>query len=254
MNKLKLILMFIGFAIIFGCLASFLQSKSPLDIFLITVGMMTAIFAFYIEGEKVVVAVNYFVAMFCVNIFQWFILIYIFFINPVYITKIFFYFLVGALLLTITLIIQIHRNNLKYLGNSQKTSKKVRSNDKIKLMLNDKTKTILIFAGILILFGCLASFLQSKSLLELFFSSIGMIIIIYGFYRGDKKVAVAVNYFVAMFCVNIFQWFILIYILFVSQIYVWDDVSYALMFTFFFTFFLYMQLRESDMKYIGKRR
>lgn len=104
---------------------------------------------------------------------------------------------------------------------------------------------------------CLASFSQSKSLLELFGSSVGIMAIIFGFYRENKKVDskpiipgmygnfsyrevqkvnVTPNYFLAMSCVIIFQWLLLIYILSTSKS---REDAYAIVFTFIITILFY---------------
>lgn len=107
-----------------------------------------------------------------------------------------------------------------------------------------KLRVILMFAGFVILIVCLSDFLFSRSPGELFVSSLGMMAIIYGFYRKDKKVNVTINYFFTMLCVLIFQWLILGFIAFYPNNSV-NDISTAFTLTFFITMFFYMQIRES---------
>jgi len=143
--------------------------------------------------------------------------------------------------------------------------------------LVDKTKIICISVGIVIMLVCLVSFSHSKSPYELFTSSFGMMAIIYGFFWDDKKVnetptnyspvsrnsvfyhvnkklSVTVNYFLAMSLVFFFQWLFWIYIFLIRQIHVEEDVISVFMFNFLLTFSFFIQIRESDIKYIGKRR
>jgi hypothetical protein len=284
-NNLKIILIFIGFAAIFLFLTRYLESKSPLDILFITMGLMAIITGFYLKGEKIIETVTYFGVMSFINIFQWLIVIYILFISQIVITSYILIFLAIAPAMSIILINQIRRSNLKYLGNRQKTNKDVILIDKIKLILMDKTKVILIFVGIVIMLLCLASFLQSKSPLELFGTSVGIMVIVYGFYhnnkknkttppdyspgmsrssiyRASKKVNITTNYFFIMSGVLIFQWLIFCYIAFIYQAYVPDEVyrsevngvPFAFSITMLATFFFYIQIRESDLKYIGRRK
>lgn len=77
MDEKKLATIF-GIGLILFSLAIYLGSKSPLDVFGITLGVMVLIFGFYAEGRKIKVTVSYIVAVFSVNIVQWFILVYIY--------------------------------------------------------------------------------------------------------------------------------------------------------------------------------
>jgi len=159
----------------------------------------------------------------------------------------------------------IHRLNAKYLFINENGDNLV-----------DKTKVICISLGIVIMLVCLVSFSQSKSPYELFTSSFGMMAIIYGFYRDEKvnktppnyspvsrnsvfyhinkKLSVTVDYFLAMSLVFFFQWLFWIYIFLIGQIHVEEDVISVFMFNFLLTFSFFIQIRESDIKYIGKRR
>jgi len=66
-RNLKIILILIGLAIILGFTTSFIQSKSFLDLFLITAGIMVILVGIAIErGETP----TYFALMFIVNIFS----------------------------------------------------------------------------------------------------------------------------------------------------------------------------------------
>ncbi len=239
MDKNKFILILIGIGITLFFLASYLWLKSPLDIFNVSIGVMVILFGFYNEDKKV----NYLAALFCVNIIQWFILIYIFYYNSVYKTTEFYYYLIGALLFTIVLVNQI-RKNIKSPENSRNT--------KINI-LKDKTKLILLFMGVIIIIGCLTGFIAYYAPIFLYGCTLGLMAFIYGFYREDKKVNVSVNYAVAMGSVFILQWFIIGYFIFTHQ-FSGDDFVTSVSFSIMITLFFLIQIRESDLKYIGKMR
>lgn len=251
MDKRKVILVLIGFATILGFLASFLQSRSPLDLFFITIGVIIAIIGFYIDGERGNLPVKYFVAVFSVNIFQWLILIYVFLMNQVFVTGIFFYFLVGTLMFTIAIIIQIHRNKQKYNGN-HKTTNTCISAYKMKAMLEDKGKVFYMSVGFLITIVCLTSFLFSKSPLEIYGIFVGMMAVIYGFYRENKKFIVTENSFLAIFAVIILQWLILVYIWSNIQVYYFvytaREISIPSAITMGITIYFCIIIRASKLK------
>jgi len=281
----KFIAILIGVALIIGFLASFLQTRSPIDLLIITIGMIMVIVGFYIQGEKINETVTYFAAVSVVNVFQWLIVIYILlFMNQINLPMDFLIVLAFAPVTTITLLNQIRTSDLKCFGNRQKANKDVILSDKMKRILDDKAKIVLIFAGFVIMLVFFASFLFSRSPVELFGSSVGLMVIIWGFYREgenietppnytpglsqnryyreSKKVNVTVTYFLVMFGVLISQWLIMYYISFIYQFYVpyevykceWAFLPYTFTISFFATFLFYVQIRESDLKYIGKKR
>lgn len=271
MDKIKWILIFAGVLLIIILLGCYFESKSSLDIVFITLGLIAVIMGFSIQGEKFNRTVTYFVAMFSVNLLQWLTVICAVFINQITLTTYVLIVLAIAPLMTIYLISQIRRSDLKYLGNSQKTNKDVILADKIKNILNNMGKIILIGGGLVIMLVCLGSYLFSKSLLELFGCSVGMMAIVYGYYRENKnlkwvtshnaiycdikKVKVTVTYFLAMFCLLVFQWLILGYIVFIYPVLVSNEViladvnSISLAFTFalIFTPFFFVQIHESHL-------
>jgi hypothetical protein len=142
-------------------------------------------------------------------------------------------------------------------------------------MIYDKQKFVLIFAGFVTMLVCLGSFITSKSPTELYGSSIGMMAIVWGFhrrkrntdeltnytqgmshirmYRESKNIKVTINYFFQMFSVLLLQLFIICYIIFFNQSEKYS-LPFALFITFWATFYFYIQIRESDLKYIGKNR
>jgi hypothetical protein len=250
MKQLTIITILIGLAMILGYTAGFIQSKSFLDLFLVTVGLMTITIGINIEkGETL----TYFATMFTINILQWLILIYMLFANPINVNGDFITIITLSIapVMTIYLVHRILKTNLKSSETNQSTNY-ANFVEHIKIGLNNKAKIILIYAGILIMLGCLVSFSHSKAGAELFGSSVGMLMIVYGFFREDKKVKVTMNYFLAMLCVNLVQWFIIFF--FMSQIYQPQIVPAAFTFTALFTLTLWIQIRESDLEYLGKRR
>lgn len=263
-GNLKVISIFMGAVIIFGFLASYLHSTSPLDLLFITIGIILVITGFYIQNEK---TLTYFGAMAAVNVFQWLIVIYtLLFIGQIYPFADFLIFLSIAPLTTI--FIHNRRSGQNSLDNHQKRKKDT--------VLTEKIRVVLISVGFFVIVVFLVSFIFSGSPLELFCSSVGLLIIVYGFYRvgkenigatieytpgvshlamyrESKNVNVTVIYFLAMTGILISQLLIIFYI---AAYYPVEQRDMPGMFivTFFATFFFYMQIRESDLKYIGKKK
>ncbi len=281
-DKMKWILIFAGFVFILISFARYSEYKSLIDIFNLTIGMMCIIWGFFIKKEFKVTT-TYLVVISCMTIIQWLILIYILFISKVYVTNDLF-ILAFAPLVTISLIIQIRTSDLKYIGNPKKTNKDVIFADKFKKILNIKGKTLLISAGFLITIVCLGSFIISRNPVELLVSSVGLMLIVYGyyrentivmppdyaagfsskslFYRGTSKIRVTAGYFLAMTSVLLFQWIILYFIYFIYLHYVSTEVfnselymaSYVTFYTMMTTFFYFIQIRESHLIEINWQR
>jgi len=106
----------------------------------------------------------------------------------------------------------------------------------------NQNKAIPILLGIGITLGFLASYLWSNSLLDIFNMSIGIMVLIIGFYNENKKN----NYLIALFCVNIIQWFILIYIYYnhITK----TEFYYYLIGALLFTIVLADQVRKNNRK------
>lgn len=272
LDNIKWILIFVGFVFILIFLGRYFESKSPLDLFYLTIGMLAIIWGFYVK-EDFKGTSTYFVAILCVNIIQWLILIYILFISPD-VTDLLI--LALAPIVTLSLIFQIRRSDLKYIGNPQKTNKDAIFVNKMKRMLGNKAKIFYTSIGVLIILVCSASFLFSKSPLELYGSLVGLMVFVYGYYRDGfdgnkpnyspgmshnsiyrevKNVNVTVNYFLAMFGVIMSQWLIICYFIFIYPVYVPHEVylsdvyglSWAITISFFATFYFYIQIRESHL-------
>ncbi|MGF7118249.1 hypothetical protein [Methanobacterium oryzae] len=113
-------------------------------------------------------------------------------------------------------------------------------------MNNNKALSILFGIGIILYF--LASYLGSNSPIDLFFISIGILAIIFGFYTKDKKIKVTNSYIVSVFSVNIIQWLILIYIFYYNPVYSISDYLIPLIAALWATLFLANQIRKKYLK------
>lgn len=288
---LKVVVILTGVISILLFFGHFLQTNSSLDLLYISIGMMVFVFGIYTGGDEFLnETTSYFLAMFCINMFQWLILIYSLFFSRYVTGDIIAWIIVP--LFTVSLIYRLHKGGLKYLKKDQKTNKGSLLINKIKLVFKDIKQFIIISAGFLIMIICLGSFLFSRSPVELYTGSVGMMIIVYGFFREDvkvkvappkyspgmsrdfiyhdvKKVKVTIPYFFIMFSVILSQWLILYYFLVIYPSYVSQEVfranleyiSWGFVITFFSTQYFYIQIRESHLiritwqgTYIGKRK
>jgi len=182
-DKDQAIVVLIGLGIILLLVVSLIESNFLLEIYGGSFVVMFILFLFYNKDRKI----NYLIALFCVNIFQWISPIYFLFNNPAYI-KTEFVSIISAPFFTIVLVNIIHKNHLK---NPPKISKKQIS------MLKDKTKLILLFTGITIIIGSLVCFIAYSYPLFLYGITLGLTTFIYGFYREDKKVNVSKRHDIA---------------------------------------------------------
>lgn len=217
MDEKKLITI-LGIGIILLYLAIYLGSKSPLDIFGITVGVMLLISGFYTVDRRIKVTVRYITAEFGVNFVQWLILVYIYYYNPAYVSSTFFYYVIGAVLITIFLVNQVRKNYLKSSEDGQNV---------IISFLRDKTRLILLFTGVIITIGSLAGFLTSYAPIFLYGVTLGLMAFICGFYYKRREfdvserhdianaltgnINVSFNYAMAMGVLLILQFFIIRY-------------------------------------------
>ena len=88
-NKtIKFIMFAIGIILIITFSGHFLQSKSPLDLLFISMGLMAIISAFYYETDENTLneTIAYFVDMLGVNVFQWLIFAYNLYISQFHVT------------------------------------------------------------------------------------------------------------------------------------------------------------------------
>lgn len=236
-RNLKSISIFIGIVIILLFSASFSLSNSPLDLLFITMGIAAIVNGFYSQNEKYFEKIAYFLVMFGVNLFQWLLVINIIFINRIQLTNYTLFVLAVAPVITLYLINQILKNDLKYSGNNLNKD----------VILADRMKGILISSGIVIMIICLAGFALSISPIYLYGSSIGMIALVYGYYRENKKLNITLNYFLAMSFLILLQWLVLIFLL--RSVYASSEIQYNLSFTFslLLTSFYFDQIRNSHL-------
>jgi len=197
MNSSKGLMIFVGIGLLLYSLLSYLWSKSLLDIFNCSLGVMILIFVFYNENKKI----SYLMALFGVNIVQWLILIDIFFNNQVHITTEYLIYVIGALILTLILVNQTRKNHLKFSENGQKS--------KIN-MLKDKKRLTSLFVGLIIIIGSLTCFIVYYAPIFLYGITLGLMAFIYGYYPENKKANVSGHYNQAMGSVLILQWLIIV--------------------------------------------
>lgn len=210
MNLNKALLILIGIGISLGFLASYLKSNSPIDMYFISIGIMAIILGFYNENKRVNLPLSYFVAIISINITQWLILIYILCSNSI--TTDFYIILIGSLLITSSIINQIHKKYLKSPENSQKRKINFSS---------DKTKLILLFAGVILIISGLIGFIYSQTPIFPYLITLGMMAFIYGFYHEGKKVNVSRKYAGIMCFLLVLQGIILIYFVYQFSQYDW---------------------------------
>ena len=224
-----------GIVIIVLFLAAFLRSNSQLDLLFITMGVAVIMNGFYGQNEKFTGKIIYF--MFGVNLFQWLLLINLIFINQIQLKVYTLFPLALVPVITIYLISQIYKNDLNYPGKNQDKN----------ILLDDKVKGISISAGFLAMIICLTGYALSISPIYLYGSSIGMMAIVYGYYRENKKLKLTLNYFVAMSFVILLQWLIVIFL--VRPVYALNEIQYNLSFTFslLLTSFYLDQIRNSHL-------
>jgi len=250
-RNLKIILILIGLAIILGFTTSFIQSKSFLDLFLITAGIMVILVGIAIErGETP----TYFALMFIVNILQWFILIYMLFINSTTVNMVFVTLIILSIapVMTIYLVHRILITNLKSNGTNQGSGNYANFVDQIKLMLNNNAKVILIYVGIVIILGCLAGFSQSKSPEYLYGILIALLFIVYGNYHENNGTNITTSYIIFMCIIILSQWiFLIIFSFHFSSI---DSGALAFTITALISIHFVLQVAINDIKNLEKRR
>ena len=234
-GNLKFISIVMGIVIIVLFLAAFLRSNSQLDLLFITMGVAVIVNGFYGQNEKFTVKIIYF--MFGVNLFQWLLLINLIFINQIQLKVYTLFPLALVPVITIYLISQIYKNDLNYPGKNQDKN----------ILLADKVKGISISAGFVAMIIGLTGYLLSVSPIYLYGSSIGVMAIVYGYYRENKKLKLTLNYFVAMSFVILLQWLIVIFL--VRPVYALNEIQYNLSFTFslLLTSFYLDQIRNSHL-------
>nr|WP_319373899.1 hypothetical protein [uncultured Methanobacterium sp.] len=249
-RNLKFILFLIGIGITLLFSASFSQSNSPLDLLLITMGILIIINGVYSQNEKFLEKITCFLAMFGINLFQWLLVINVLFISQIPLTIYTLFVLAIAPVMSIYLIKKILKSDLKYLGKNQNN-----------LILADRIKGIMIVIGIIIIIICLTGFALSISPIYLYGSSIGMIAILYGYYREDRKLNITHNYFLTMSFLILLQWLILIFLMRPVNAANETQYNFSFAFSLLLTSFYFDQIRNSRLIkinwqgiFIGKKK
>lgn len=248
-----------GLGIILLLVVSLIESNFILELFSVSFVVMFILFLFYNKDRKI----NYLIALFCVNIFQWIISIYFLFNNLAYI-KTEFVLIISAPFFTIVLVNIIRKNHLK---NPPKIVKKQIS------MLKDKTKLILLFTGIILIIGSLACFIAYFYPIFLYGITLGLMTFIYGFYHENKKVKVSKrhdimfqggsisntltkninvtkNYAISIGFLLILQYIIIIHFAYqISK----EDLKFAIYITNFIALFFSIQIYRSDLKIFNRK-
>ncbi|MBI4813313.1 MAG: hypothetical protein HY802_02975 [Methanobacterium sp.] len=234
-RNLKFISLVMGIGIIFLFLAAFFRSNSQLDLLFITMGIAVIVNGVYAQNEKFTGKIIYF--MFGINLFQWLLLINIIFINQIQLTVYTLFPLAIAPVITLYLISQIYKNDLNY----------PRKNQNKDILLADKMKGISISAGFAAMIIGLTGYAFSISPIYLYGSSIGVMAIVYGYHRENKKLKLTLNYFVTMSFLILIQWLIIIFLL--RPVSALNEIQYNLSFTFslLLTSFYFDQIRNSHL-------
>ncbi|AXV38986.1 hypothetical protein [Methanobacterium sp. BAmetb5] len=236
-NNIKFIPIILGIIVILLFSASFSQSNSPLDLLFITMGIIVFIPGVSSRNEKFLEKIIYFGVMFGINLFQWLLVINILLISKIPLTIYTLFVLAVVPMVTIYLINQILKSDLKYLEKNQNKD----------AIMTDRIKWILIFVGITILIICLIGFALSLSPIYLYGSSVGMLLIVYGYYRENKKLNITRNYFLTMSFLFLLQWIVLIFL--IRHVNALNGPSYNFSFTFslLLTSVYFDQIRNSHL-------
>lgn len=248
-NK-NVMIIILGLTVIFIFLINFLQYKYYIDLFFISIGIFTAICGSYIVDGQIKEAISSYIAFFGVNLLQWIILIYIFLINQTHITNFFYLLLIGVTTITIIILVQFYKSRFNPIR--RKKSSKTKNNSDFILIKNYKQIFTLIF-GIIITLGCLISIFYSKFLYASFYVLFGVMMIIYGTYIELNKKQMSFNYFILMVILILLQWMLVLYLGYYLRLDS-DEISIPFFIIFIVSSYFFFQIRESNMKYIGRYR
>jgi hypothetical protein len=111
----------------------------------------------------------------------------------------------------------------------------------------DVKKSIMLF-GIVLILGFLGLYFVFKSPFDIFNITLGVLVLIFGFYTKGKKIEVSLSYFVATFSVNVTQWLILIYTFYYNPGYITREFYIALLIALWVTLFIINQIRKEYFK------
>jgi len=116
-------------------------------------------------------------------------------------------------------------------------------------------KQIAVFLlGILVIFAGLICFVQFESLLWIYFSLFGIMMIIYGYYLEINKVEMSFKYFILMTSVIIIQYIVTLIIWRFDSSITSDESDFLSILTLIIGANLIYQVRRSNMKYFGMYR
>ncbi len=197
--------MLFSLAVIFSYGVIYIQFKSfLLSLFMITVGLTLIIGLFAAKNGE---TPTYFASMFIINSLQWFILICMALIKP----SIFFNYS-NIILLAIApsmTVIMVHRFMIVDSKSIEPRKISIIYANFIDEIKKNKAKGIMIYTGILIIFGCIIGVLLFKSAEYLYGILIGLLFIIYGNFREENGINITTTYIVLMCAVIGFQWLFL---------------------------------------------
>lgn len=252
----NIFVLLIGIAVILGSLFNLFPFSYFFNIWWFSVGLIFLIYGFYMEKQDSEEDITYkfkekiaYVWLFGVNIFQWSVVIYIYFFNQVFMSIEFYYMLIGSSLFTLGIIAQFYYIPYFSINNDKKVTESVRNKNRWSL------KQIIAFLlGIIVSFAGLISFVQSESLLWLYFSLFGIMMIIYGYYLEINKVEMSFKYFILMASVIIIQYIVTLIIWRFDISITSDESSFLSILTLIIGANLLYQVRRSNMKYLGVYR
>lgn len=239
LDKLNILMLSFGIIIIIGFLYGFFLSKNLFDLLYVSVGFALVIGGYYVKDRKIKDIIAYFF-LFILNIFQWSILLYVYFFKEVYLTEYFYFSLFVVLGFSIMIIDQFTKRSSMSSEMKNIIFNKGIGNKRIK---NSSKRIVIIGLGLLVTFGFLLHFLVTNALYGLYFFSWGVIMVIYGYYLEINKVEMSFNYFIIMLAAILFQ---LILVFVVHEIQIFGYFTALMLFEFLF------KIRRSNMKYFGK--
>ena len=249
MQYIKLLMLLLGVTFIFGSLITFVQNNYyPFYLYWVSFGLILFISGYYADVQKIKdKMINVF---FGVNIFQWAIVLYIYFFNSVYINFDFYYMILLSVLFTIGIIAYFY--NIPFF--SYKEHKKgSRENIGNNLTFTWK-QTALVVLGVIVSFVCLISYLVFNYLLILYFSLFGVMMIIYGYYLEINKIHMSFKYFILMISVIVAQIILVWSSWKFDNIINSDEREFIQYITVSIGVYLLWQILNSDMKYFGMYR
>ena len=244
-NRLMLIL---GVTISFAFLLGFIKYSYPFYLFWVSLGLVLIICGFYLQFQEFKDKIAYFLIL-CVILFQWTIVVYIYFFSPIYINTDFYLMFIVSAFCTISFIAQFF--NIPFCPFNEYKKSVGEGIGDIKWTWN---QTVLILLGLLVFFVSSISYIIFNSLLCLYFSLFGVMIIIYGYYLEINKVKMSFKYFLLMSSVIITQYVLCWVIWKFDSTFNSGERDVISFITICVGSSLYLQVARSDMKYFGMYR